>query len=317
MNVLSPEGLANHAESVSCYLYEYGRASSKALRNKYSKSFFTYLLAASWMKLYSRFCSWQALGFIMGLERAILDDGIASMVKEVGDPSSFHPFELPEELGPGDRSLADFFLQNKEYLLPMLADTCETLPTSLYSQLAEYANSSLSRSEGAIELTFNAFCEAASLALNREERKPLYTKKTALSFHCLLYLSFLMTGRALREIKDSHQALNGAKVGDGPNVCKYRTAIRAAELPVRLLIYVLSSTAFRLHMGVWSYDGIKLSTMQPHFRLKKAYKSFGTDRKIRASSKQALTIADSENPDYHDEDFDFESDLVEVREPIC
>jgi hypothetical protein len=194
----------------------------------------------------------------------------------------------------------------------MMANACKTLPESLSSRLAEHVNSSPSRSEGAIELTFNAFCEAASLALNRKQPKPLYTKETALSFHCLLYLSFLMTGRALREIKDSHQTL---KVGDGPSVDKYRIAIRAAELPVRLLICVLSSTAFRLHMGAWTYDGIRLTSILPVFRFKKAYKAFGTDRKIRASSKQHLTIADSENPDY--EDFDSENDVAEVREPIC
>ena len=48
---------------------------------------------------------------------------------------------------------------------------------------------------------FNRFSEAVELAL---KEKALYAKETASDFHCLLYLSFLMAGRALREIKDSY-----------------------------------------------------------------------------------------------------------------
>src|SRR5882762_2308935 len=118
MDVSTHEGLANHAESVSCYLHEYGR--NKALRSEYSKSFFIYLLAASWSKLHSRFRSWQALGFIRQLEQSITGSSLEEMITTIPEDRT----EL--ELGPGDRTLADFFSRNKIFIYTMVNTHCKS-----------------------------------------------------------------------------------------------------------------------------------------------------------------------------------------------
>ena len=286
MDVKTPEGLANHAESVSCYLYEYGRT-TRALRSKYSQSFFLYLLAASWMKLHSRFCSWRALSFIWELEKGITGDVVVSQIEDIGKDYGFP--SLPLGLGPGDRTLADFFSKNKNYLRSMMEDALSTLPTQLSFRLSKLVSNPLpSGSEDHIcnkILTFDAFGEAVERTLT--EQKTLYTKETALTFHCLLYLAFLMTGRALRAIKDSHQALNVWKPKlDEEAVEKYKEAIGAAELSVRFLICMLSSKAFKSHMGVWTSGGASLKHILPRFEEKRDYMRFGKDRDILATSKQ-------------------------------
>ena len=102
LDISTPEGLANHAESVSCYLYEFG--CNKTLRGKHSKSFLLYLLAASWSKLHSCFCG---LSFIQQLEKGITSNTLVDHVEMIG--FEFGPRALPEELSAGDHTLANFF----------------------------------------------------------------------------------------------------------------------------------------------------------------------------------------------------------------
>jgi hypothetical protein len=311
MDVSTPEGLANHAKSVSCYLYEYGRTTDRTLRSKYSNTFFLYLLAASWLKQHSRFCSWRALSFIQELEKGV-EKGIESQLKD------YSPLELPQELGPGDHTLANFYSLNKKYLCPMMTDVCENLPPILKSQLSKQANPSPSGSEEAIhdkKLTFNAFSEAVELAL--KEKKAFYTEETAMTFHCIIYLSFLMTGRALRIIKDSHQALNlgTSKPTKMDATQVYKRAIHAAQLPVLFLINLLSSSSFMLHMEVYTHGGLNIKYSLPNFKksLKKDFVQFGKDRHILASK-----LGPSKDSDSVDSELELEEeDLTEVREPIC
>jgi hypothetical protein len=84
INNSTTTGLADHAKSVSCYLYEYGRTRDKALRTKYSDSFFIYLLVASWKKVHAHFSFWQALGFIQALENGVIEDGLLDNIMEIG-----------------------------------------------------------------------------------------------------------------------------------------------------------------------------------------------------------------------------------------
>jgi hypothetical protein len=260
------------------------------------------------MKLHSRFCHWRALSFIYELERGITSGFVESQVEDIGkDEYSFKP--LPQEIGPGDRTLADFFSQNKEYLCDMMMETCKALPLCLSSKLSEL----VCPSPGEVlykNSMFKAFGDAVDLALS--SRKAFYTKESGLSFHCLLYLSFLMVGRALSDIKDSHQNINNSTEG----FQDYKDAIQIAELPVRLLICMLSSTAFRLHMEVWTIDGMSLGVILPRFIHKSDYVKFGMERKIFASSKKGPSPVseDSQDPEGYE---DCEGDMTEVRELIC
>ena len=305
MNISTPEGLANHAESVSCYLYEYGRTRDKVLRTTYSKSFFLYLLGASWKKIYSRFRSWRALSFIKELEDAITTGVFANHVMDIGN--NYGPVEPPQELGPGDRTLASFFSQNKAYLFPMITFASKNLPASIWSQMSTQAKMSSSESENVIVEIFNAFGKAAELAV--DQKMALYTKETALIFHYLLYLSFLMTGKALHEIGESHQ-LNSKSPDYNKRVGHYKDAISAAELPVRFLICLLSSRAFRVHMRVWTNEASCLNTILPRFDDKSKYIAFAMERGLWPASKlgpQSQPEADSE---------DDEDDVTQVRKPI-
>ena len=114
---------------MSCYLYKHG--CNKTLQGKYSKSFFLYLLAASWQKLQSRFSSWRGLSFIQQLELGITGDALMDHIGMIGD--EFGPMALPEKLSTGDRTLADFFLQNKNFLCEIVHNTCKNLPVEVHT----------------------------------------------------------------------------------------------------------------------------------------------------------------------------------------
>ena len=261
MDFSSPKGLANHAESVSCYLYDYGR--NKNLRADISKSFFKYLLAATWNKMFRRLSSWRSLHFIQQLQLGLNGDIIGE------DPDYIASY--PQELGPGDRSLAKFFSTNKSYLLTMITKTANVLPeTDLPS---------------GFDLTFKAFDNAVAHAIN--EKTAFYTKESTLDFHYLLYFSFLMAGRALRRIVNDHENLpNKDVILKRPQqyegkVDIYKSAIIAAELPIRFLLCMLSSTAFAEHMKVWTKGGMSMKPIRPFFEDRASYLEFGLVHGIR------------------------------------
>ena len=126
--ISTPKGLANHAESVSCYL-SYGH--NKTLWGRYSKSFFLYLLAASWQKLHSHFSSWHGLSSIQQLELGITGNALMDHIGMIGD--EFGPMALPEKLGAGYLTLADFFSWNKKFLLEIVHNTCKNLPVEVHT----------------------------------------------------------------------------------------------------------------------------------------------------------------------------------------
>ena len=320
MDVKTPSGLANHAESVSSYLYEYGRA-SKARRSEFSRSFFLYLLASSWEKLHWRFRSWRALGFIMQLEEAIISGRIEKHLTEIG--GSYAPSKPPEELGPGDRTLADFFSGNQTFVLDMITTTWKDLPQTIRSKFPIEKLSEGKLPEKLFEDFFKPFGVAAVHARS-SKRGPLYTKESAMSFHYLLYFSFLIAGTALSKIKDSLHALKNASASEyEKSTDLYKQAILAAEFPYRLLICVLSSKALRVHMDLWTNHGTELKTLLPVFEKKQEYLKFGKERHILPSSKLGpQNLDDSEGDVVGDDEVDEvdevnEDDITEVRELIC
>ena len=311
MDANTPKGLANHAKSVSSYLYAYGCTIDRALRSEYSKSFFLYLLAGSWLKMHLRFSSWQALGFIQILEKGIGKD-IVLTVK--GFEDSFGSLAFPEELGPGDHTLAAFFSLNKQSLCAMMKRIGKILPSHRFYELLQQENPTPSESEelseNAIRLTLDIFDEAVELAL--KERKAFYKRKTAAIFHCILYLSLLVVGRALAKIKGWHDKLN-TNPKNNMVFQEYKKAIQAAELPVRFLICMLSSRAFKSHMRVWTNEGVSIKPVLPIFEKKASYLSFGRKREILGPGKKGSSSHSSEL----EVEVEVESELIEVRELIC
>jgi hypothetical protein len=318
MDVMTPNGLADHAESVSSYLYDYGRG-TRVERRRYSQSFFKYLLASSWKKLYSRFTSWRALSFVMKLENAIISDVIGKNVKDIGNP--FCPPELPRELGRGDRTLADFFKQNKAFLLDMMTDACGKLPESDFSKFSPGVNPPPTCSE----FVKNIFCPFDKAVVDALSQKgPLYTKESAVSFHYLLYFSFLLAGTSLRKIKESHLVLNAIVKTPIPQdvVESYKQRILAAELPFRLLVCVLSSSALRFHLNIWTNNGMELKSILPLYENKSEYLTFGMNRGFISLSKKGPQVSEGSGGDItEDSENDItegsEDDITEVREPIC
>jgi hypothetical protein len=255
----------------------------------------------------------------MKLENAIINDVIGKNVKDIGKP--FCPSELPRDLRPGDRTLADFYNQNKTCVIHMMKDACELLPVSVFSKFSPEVNPPPT----CLEFVKNIFCpfdKAVDDALS--QGGPLYTKESAVSFHYLLYFSFLLAGTSLKKIKEAHQDINKYAKTPKPKdlVDKYKKKILAAEMPFRLLVCVLSSTALKSHLKVWTNEGVDLKTILPLYEEKCAYLIFGKDRGFMPSSKLGPQVSEGSGGDITEDSGNditegSEDDITEVREPIC
>jgi len=265
LDVKSPEGLANHAETLSDYLYEYGGYPS--LRGDYSVRFFEYLLSACWPKLHRRFCSWQGLGFIRTLEERV--DLLKEHIDMIG--TSAGPHESFSDRGPGDRTLVHLLYANRDNVFESMVPS--VLPLEICQPLP----------------SLNNLREAIVNAVEKGEWRDLYTGKTALDFHYLVYAIFLLAGQAIRKIKDHSKPLKqtGAtnKASYDSLVKEFKKQILAAVLPMKLLQYVLSSTIFKKHVHVWTNDGAYLSELLPKWSQKRNNMRFGKKRGILATSK--------------------------------
>ena len=267
MDVSSPEGLANHAETLSDYLYEYGRNPSQ--RTDYSMKFSEYLVSACWEKLHRQFCSWQRLGLIRKFEEGVelLEGHLDIIEKSVGPKDTFL------ERGPGDRTLVNFLYLNRDNIFR------EMLPSTLPSDMHRRPSPSV----------FDKLYEAVVYAFENNDLEPLYTKETALGFHYLVYCVFLLAGQAIKLIKDHSQPLKkrGAekKVEYSSLVETFKMHIKAAIMPMKFLQFVLSSTVFKGHIGVWTNDGESLHCLLPKWTEKKINLVFGRNRQILVGSK--------------------------------
>ena len=284
MDVSTPKGLADHAETLSDYLHEYGE--NKDQRSKHSEHFFDYLLSACWEKLHRRFCSWQGLGFIRNFEERI---NLLSGHLDMFSNESFM------DRGPGDRTLTQFLYLNKEVIFGTM------LPLVFWD----------SSSQSSMQV-FDKLHDAVIKAYNKDSMC-IYTKDTVLGFHYLAYSAFLLAGQAIREIKDHQAPLKnaganlanlkkkneagvkkdaGAKKKEAKKEKLYnslgeafRRHISAAVLPMKFLQCVLSSTMFKRHIKIWTNNGESLDELLPKWWQKKDNLLFGKKRHILAASK--------------------------------
>ena len=112
-----------------------------------------------------------------------------------------------------------------------------------------------------------------------------------------------------KEIKDSYALTkqhhkSPAKAGTA--IEDYKMAINAAELSIRFLVCMVSSSAFKLHMRVWTNKEVSLRHMLPRYGEKGNYMRFGKECEILASAKLGP------QSDYEDLD-----DTTKVCEVIC
>jgi hypothetical protein len=263
LDISTPQGLADHVETLSDYLYEYG--GHKLQRAKYSEQFFTYLLSACWGKLYRRFCSWQGLGFIRSFEtREYL---LVAHLKLLGEPGG--PKDDYLDRGPGDRTLSHFLYLNMNVIFDVILPN---FPREMGSSPMK---------------EFDKLREAVKKAYNGDSMW-LYTKDTALGFHYLVYFSFILAGRAMKGIKDVSLSLKKKKnVEDKALKEEYQKHVRAAVLPMKLLQTLLSSTVFQRHICVWTNDGDTIDSLLPKWSEKKDNVVFGETVKIVATSKES------------------------------
>ena len=268
MDISTPQGLADHVETLSDYLYEYGE--HKLQRAKYSEQFFTYLLSACWEKLYRRLCSWQGLGFIRSFEtREYLLEAHLNLIGKPGGPKDDYL-----DRGPGDRTLAHFLYLNTNVIFDViLPNFLQKMESSSLPSIKE----------------FDKLRKAVKEAYDGDGNlKCLYTKDTALGFHYLVYFSFILAGQVMKGIKDVSLSLKKKKnVEDKALKEEYRKHVRAAVLPMKLLQTLLSSTVFQRHICVWTNDGETIDGLLPKWSEKKDNVVFGETVQIVATSKES------------------------------
>ena len=226
-----------------------------------SKAFFKYLLSACWRKIYRRFSSWQGLSLIRKFQdRVDLLKGHLSLIGTSASPNDNFA------RGPGDRSLIQFLHLNN-YVFGMLR---QVLPDNLQS-------------------VFEKLCKEVDHA-TKDALTPLYTKETALGFHYLVFGAFLLAGQAIMTIKDGHRPLACLKAEQkkeyGSRVEHFRNCIAAAVLPMKLLQCVLSSTAFKHHIGVWTSNGESVGELFPIWSQKSLDMKFGKEQRIVSTFEQ-------------------------------
>jgi hypothetical protein len=263
LDISTPQGLADHVETLSDYLYEYGE--HKLQRAKYSEQFFIYLLSACWGKLYRRFCSWQGLGFIRSFEtREYLLEAHLNLIGKPGGPKDDYL-----DRGSGDRTLSHFLYLNMNVIFDVI----------LPSFPRKMGSSSIKE--------FDKLREAVKEAYNGN-LKCLYTKDTALGFHYLVYFSFILAGQVMKRIKDVSLSLKKKKnVEDKALKEEYQKNVGAAVLPMKLLQTLLSSTVFQRHICVWTNDGETIDSLLPKWSEKKDNVVFGETVQIVATSKES------------------------------
>lgn len=269
MDVSTAEGLADHAETLSDYLYEYGGDPEQ--RGAHSTLFFEYLLSACWPKLYRRFTSWQGLALIQTFEERVdLLTGHLNMIGTSAGPSEefMHP-------GPGDRTLAYFLELNSAGIFTVM------LPLNLPESVMPCQPTE----------PFHKLRKAVDTAKRENDLSKLYSAETSMDFHFLIYCAFLLAGRAIRQIKDNHVPLKRAwakkdKAIYDSLVVKFKDSIVAAVLPMKILHCVLSSTAFKRHIRIWTNDGESLGEIWPKWSRKKENLEFGIKRQILSKFKK-------------------------------
>jgi hypothetical protein len=297
MDVSTPKGIADHAETISDYLYEYGV--NPLSRKVLSLSFYVYLLSACWQKLYKRFSSWRALGLIRNFETRVASfQEHLTIIGEAG-----------MSLGSGDRTLQIFLYQNRKFIFHSMLPT---VPPPTIENPVQWGS------------VFDKLHQAViNYNSSPGENSPnMYTTETAMGFHYLFWGAFILAGRAIRDIKDNHAILkNSSKQQDNKQESVFRTCILAAVLPMKLLHCVLSSTMFKNHIIIWTDDGASIGSLLPKWSQKKANLQYGLDRQIRAkglSEESDDGDGNGNNDSNNDDDSDGDDDgWLQANLKVC
>lgn len=223
------------------------------------------------------------------------------MIGELGGPN-----ESYLDRGPGDHTLVVFLHRNKKFIWE------DMIPLAL----TDYNKNSSKQWPLAIS-EFDKLREAIDKAY-MGDLKCLYTKDTAMGFHYLVYLTFLLAGQAFEAINyhcgpAGLRAVGARKQIDYQSKLKeFRAYLGAAVQTTKFLQCVLSSTVFKRHIGVWTCDGESLHFLLPKWSEKKESLAFGKERGILSRTKVGPS---KESPSEDDQDND--DDSPEVCKSIC
>ena len=233
--------------------------------------FTQYLLSACWKKLHWRFCSWQRLGLIQAFKEHIdiLEAHLDMIGKLAGPKDTFSEWDA------GDRTLLNFLYSHRNGIFGRL------LPRILPSNMHPQPRSPV----------FDKFHDAVVHAYDKNDLRLLYTKKTALGFHYLVYCVFLMASQVIKLIKDPSQPLwnTGAskRLLYPESVDMFKSHIKAAILPMKFLQFVLSSMVFKHHIGVWTNNEECLAFLLLSWMEKINNLTFGKRWQIMVESKKS------------------------------
>lgn len=225
--------LADHAQAVSSYLKDF--SSYPKSRREYSDRFFEYLLSVCWPKLRRRITSWHGLGFI-----SILGNTDIPAMK-IAD---FKHWSIFQKAGrKGDTSLANFLVKNYKHI---------RLISSKYSKDA---------------LDLENLMGAVRTFLEDPSSPTFYNKDTAFEFHRLVYTGFLAFSVLLEIVK------HFVKLNKREPSREIRSAFVLLTCITRLLLHILSSTAFKNHITVWTNHGRNMALVTPQYCLSQLYRT--------------------------------------------
>jgi hypothetical protein len=194
--------------------------------------------------------SWQGLGFVYLLHRFGKSPEIRTAI------TSFQDWNAPymRKWNRGDKSLVIFLKPNRDIKLWL----DQALPAELAS-----------------------FQSAFDAIMNTPDNQPFYTRETAKAFHSLIVAAFISFGKSLHELQcqfaDFKQALPASKDNEKSYLLLYLDHVKAHVL---LLLYLLSSSAFKIHIYMCTNAGTYIPRLTPIYEEWDQFLSFGREHGI-------------------------------------
>ena len=217
-------------------------------RTSNSKSFFKYLLSASWRKIYRRIESWRGLGLIYKLSAARTKFKV----------ERYRHWDEVQYDVRGERYLVEIFTK-----YPNVIDGLK------YATTTKGADNLGAPAEGF--LRFDSL-----MAAILQKAPQLYTKQTAEDFHTFIYASFVTFGRALRRFSRA----TGVKKKE-TSTDQLIEIFNALRGQVELLLFIVTSSTFKQHIEVFcDIDGLGILDLVPDFSERETYEKFGSGMMI-------------------------------------
>jgi hypothetical protein len=219
-------------------------------RSEYSHKFSNYLISMCWPKMYRQIKSWQGLGFVYLLHCFGKSPEIRTAI------ALFRDWNAPymRRWNHGDKSLVAFLKINGEIKLWL----DQALPAELAS-----------------------FQPAFDAIMNAPDNQPFYTWETAKAFHSLVVAAFISFGKLLCDLQgqfsDFKQAVSAAKDDEKDLLLLYLNHVKAQVL---LLLYLLSSSAFKIHIYMCTNAGTYTPRLTPIYEEWDQFLSFGREHRI-------------------------------------